>query len=419
MTGAPLSPLNASLESGKLPGATYLLSLCQAINLTAAVVSVTIAALVGGKLAPSQAWATVPYGVQFAAVAIATYPAASFMRRRGRKPGFLIGALCLMAAGCIGYDAIARASFTQLIVAHALLGVYVAFANFYRFAAVDGLAPDLRAKGLSFVVGGGVVAAITGPLMSMGLKDVAGFAAFSLCYASFVLLGLATIGLMGLWKPAGVSTATASGFSSLKAAASSGVDGVATRQAPVTVAVIASALSYLIMNMLMVQASLLMESMCVSFDSSSMAIQGHVVAMFAPSFVTGAILVRAGHRNTLMAGYVLLAASAALGAWGTGFETVVVGLILLGVGWNFGYVGGGALLASTLTDADRHRLQGINDCIIAICATIGAFAPAILQAAIGWRNTNLACLALCVVAAGMTWAGLRENRKPVREALGS
>jgi MFS family permease len=239
------------------------------------------------------------------------------------------------------------------------------------------------------------------------LRDVSGFATFSLCYASFVLLGLATIALIALWRPA-VAVATAAQPVEARSV---------TSLAPIIVAVVASALSYLIMNMLMVQASLLMESMCVSFDTSSLAIQGHVIAMFAPSFVTGTILVRAGHRNTLLAGYALLAGSAVLGIWGSGLGAVVAGLIMLGVGWNFGYVGGGALLAYTLTEHNRHRMQGINDSIIAIFATVGAFAPAPLQAWIGWQNTNLLCLALCLAAACLTWICMREPRSSVDGAL--
>jgi MFS family permease len=394
----------------KLPRGTYLLTLCQAINLTAAVVSVTIAALVGGKLAPGHAWATVPYGVQFAAVAVATYPAASFMRRHGRRKGFLLGALCLIAAGCVGYHAVAKSSFAQLIVAHGLLGVYVAFANFYRFAAVDGLAPAIRPRGVSLVVAGGIVAAVSGPLLSIGLKDVDGFLPFSLCYASFIFLGLATIAIMALWRPtAALPTVSRPPETPTT---SSGA-------APVIVAIVAGASSYLVMNMLMVQASLLMESMCVSFDASSFAIQGHVIAMFAPSFVTGIILARVGYRNTLLAGYVLLAGSAALGIWGSGFSAVVAGLLMLGVGWNFGYVGGGALLAYSLTEQNRHRMQGINDSIIAILATAGAFLPAILQNSIGWQNTNLLCLLLCLVAACLTAFYMRETRTPVAEAVRS
>ncbi|WJF90034.1 MFS transporter [Paraburkholderia bonniea] len=409
MSGVRAAPQPHLSGPGKLPGATYVLTLCQAINLTAAVVSVTIAALVGSKLAPGHAWATVPYGVQFAAVALSTYPAASFMRRYGRKKGFLLGALFLIAAGGLGYHAVVQASFTQLIVAHGLLGMYVAFANFYRFAAVDALAPEMRPKGVSLVVAGGIVAAVSGPLLSMGLKDVGDFSPFSLCYASFVLLGLATAALMMFWRPAAAAAPVARSIQTR---------AVSSRPA-IIAAIVAAALSYLIMNMLMVQASLLMDSMCVSFDTSSFAIQGHVIAMFAPSFVTGAILARIGYRNTLFAGYLLLAGSTVLGIMGFSLGAMVAGLLMLGIGWNFGYVGGGALLASVLTEDNRHRMQGINDSIIAICATAGAFLPAVLQTAIGWQNTNLLCLVLCLAAAGLTWACMREAKTPAAEVLRS
>jgi MFS family permease len=372
-------------------------------------VSVTVAASVGGMLAPGHAWATLPYGFQFAAVAAATYPAASFMRRYGRKRGFLSGAVFLIAAGCTGYYAITRSSFPLLIIAHGMLGIYVAFANFYRFAAVDALSPVLRAKGVSLVVAGGIAAAISGPLLSIGLKDVHGFATFSLCYGSFVLLGFATIALMALWRPGEAPVAAAPPVEVRTAAVI----------APLAVATVASAVSYFIMNMLMVQASLVMESMCVSFDTSSFAIQGHVIAMFAPSFVTGAIVARAGHRSTLIAGYMLMAGSTALSLLGTNLWTVAVALIMLGVGWNFGYVGGGALLARTLTDHNRHRIQGINDSVIAISATAGAFLPALLQTSIGWQNTNLLCLALCVAGASLTYICMRKAQTSLGEVLRS
>jgi MFS family permease len=185
---------------------------------------------------------------------------------------------------------------------------------------------------------------------------------------------------------------------------------------PIIAGIAASSISYLIMNMLMVQATLVMESICTSFNASTFAIQGHVIAMFAPSLVAGAILVRAGYRNTLLAGYLLIGTTALLGILGSGFEAIVIALLTLGVGWNLGYVGGGALLAHSLTEENRHRVQGINDSIIAICATIGAFLPAILQASIGWQNTNLLCLGLCAAGAVLTRTCLRDTKSAVQEA---
>jgi MFS family permease len=387
---------------GRLPGATYVLFFCQAVNLTAAVISVTIAALVGAKMAPNPALATVPYGLQFAVVAVLTYPAAGFMRRFSRKAGFLLGATLLIAAGLVGYGAVNRSSFIGLVVAHALLGAYVAFANYYRFAAVDNLPSELRSKGLSLVVAGGIVAAVTGPLVSIGLQDVAGFSPYSLCYASFIVLGLVTMGLMSVWRPgAPIIRKTRQGQYS-----------VAAFTAPLFLAVFASASGYFIMNLLMVQASLVMETMCVSFKVNTLAVQGHVIAMFAPSFVTGALISKIGFRKTLLAGFVLLIAASFLGMWNLGLAAMVVGLLLLGVGWNLSYVGGGALLAGYLTDQTRHRLQGINDSVIAICATFGAFAPSLLQTTIGWQNTNLLCLCISAVGCVLTWTILRNRLPP-------
>lgn len=384
----------------RLPVATFILFLCQAVNLTAAVISVTIAALVGAKIAPDRTWATVPYGIQFAVVAVLTYPAAALMRRFGRKKGFLLGALLLITAGCIGYDALVRSSFVELIVAHSFLGAYVAFANYYRFAAVDNLSAELRPRGISLVVAGGMVAAVTGPLVSIGLQDVGGYAPYSICYAFFIVLGVITIGLLSLWKP------TAATQAKLPAVWPIG----ANFSAPVLLAMFASASAYLIMNLLMVQASLVMESMCVPFKASTLAIQGHVLAMFAPSFITGAVISRIGFRNVLLAGFAMIAAAALLGIWNLGFAAMVGALLLLGSGWNFSYVGGGALLAKHLTDENRHRLQGINDSVIAICATFGAFAPAFLQVAIGWQNTNMLCLLICLIGCGASWITLRGGQ---------
>ncbi|MBM7125492.1 MFS transporter [Dyella flava] len=384
----------------RLPSSTYVLSVCQAMNLTAAVVSVSVAALAGERIAPSPGWATLPYGVQFAIVAILTYPGALFMRQFGRKAGFLLGATMLIAAGCVGFVSVEHASFVGLVTSHSLLGAYVAFANFYRFAAVDNLSMELRPRGVSLVVAGGVLAALIGPWLSIGLGSAEGYAPFALCYASFVGIGMVTMALITVWRPIPAIP--------VKAAS----DLMVVRQqmtAPIAIAIFASASAYMIMNLLMVQASLVMDSMHMSFDASTLAIQGHVLAMFLPSFVTGLIVVRLGFRFTLCGGFILLMAATLLALIGIGsFGNMLSGLILLGVGWNLSYIGGGALLAKYLTDQNRHRMQGINDSVIAICATVGAFSPALLQTLIGWKNTNIACFLICAIGLILAWRGTRR-----------
>jgi predicted MFS family arabinose efflux permease len=388
-------------DTARLPSSTYILCLCQALNLTAAIVSVTVAALVGEQVAPNPVWSTLPYGVQFAVVALLTYPASVFMRSFGRRVGFMLGAVMLIAAGGVGFIAVQRSSFAWLVVAHGLLGAYVAFANFYRFAAVDHLPTSLRPRGLSLVVAGGVLAAFIGPSLSIGLEGVAGYAPFALCYASFGGIGLGTMVLVWLWRPASANPTIAA------------VSSFTIEQrvlAPIAAAIFSSASAYMIMNLLMVQASLVMNSMGVDFRVGTWAIQGHVLAMFVPSFVTGMLVSRFGYRVTLCAGFVLLI-SATLIAFASlgGYLAMLSSLVLLGVGWNFSYIGGGALLTKFLTDENRHRMQGINDSIIAICATVGAFAPALLQALVGWKNTNLLCLLVCVFGLALAWHATRKT----------
>lgn len=404
----------ANREVTRLPLSTYLLSLGQAFNLTAAVLSVTISALVGQKFAPEPALATLPYGVQFAVVMFFTFPAAMLMRRWGRRLIFQFGAGLLMASGVVGYFSVAAGSFSGLVAAHALLGGYVACANFYRFAAVDNLPLDQKPRGISLVVAGGVLAAILGPLLSSLLKDVPGYAEFSLCYGAFCGLSFLTWVMLLFWKPLAIDQLAVTQISAEKSRGKVKVNRF------IVLAILASALGYLLMNLLMVQASLVMSGIC-SFDAASFAIQGHVLAMFAPSFITGALIARFGLRVVLSVGFLLLAGASAIGVAYLRYDAVFVGLVLLGLGWNLAYVGGGALLAQKTPDNQRHAWQGFNDTVIAACATLGAILPAPMLTWLGWSGTNLFSFALSAVLAIASWMAFSSfglRRTQVEEVSG-
>lgn len=396
--------------SSRLPWQTYLLTLAQAINLTAAVISVTIAALIGTKLAATAAMGTIPYGVQFAAVMAFTYPASMLMRRFGRRAIFSLGGVLLVVAGGIGYTAVSEGSFSLLNVAHGLLGVYIACANFYRFAAVDNLAPAVKARAISLVVAGGVLAAIVGPAIASSLRTVTGYADFSLCYAALSVLGAVTLLLMANWTPAAAPAATMSDAHIAPVATPARRWNIA-----ICAAIAASAGGYFMMNLLMVQASLVMKNIC-SFDASSRAIQIHVLAMFLPSFVTGPLINLVGLRQVLCLGFLMLIGAAACGMMALRYDLVLVGLILLGLGWNLVYVGGGTLLSQTVSEQSRHRWQGINDTLIAACATLGAFLPAPLLASLGWSGTNLLMLPFCVLGIILCWTALTGGRQHVESS---
>ncbi|MCO8165359.1 MFS transporter [Pseudomonas sp. 21LCFQ010] len=385
----------------RLPRTTWLYFTAQSINLTAAVMSVTMAATVGAALAPTPALSTVPYGFQFLLLMLATYPASWLMSRLGRKRSFLLGCVPLALAGISGYLAVVQQSFGLLIASHAALGIYVAFANFNRFAATDNLEPGLKPKAISLVVAGGVIAAVVGPTLTQVLREAGAYQAFSLCYAAFIGLAIfaALVTLCLPETPAPVAKPSLARASLLS-----------LPSAPIMLAMAVAALSYFIMNLLMIQASLHMQHMHEDFTAMRLAIQWHVIAMFAPSFFTGVIIERLGLRTTLCLGLLMLAGCALLNMIAHGYWAMSSALIILGLGWNLTYVGGGALLAQLLDgQAQAFKVQGQNDLLIAIFATAGAFAPALLLSSLGWQGSNLLCVVLALVLLVATVKVLKER----------
>lgn len=372
-----------------LPSGTWLLIAAQAVNLIGAVVSVTVAALVGAQLSDSPAWATLPYGCQFAAVMAATYPFASAMKKYGRRRIFFIASGFLFSAGIIGYLALIQKSFWLLVLAHCAMGIYFAAANFYRFAAVDGLQSAEKARVISWVVSGGVAAAFIGPLAATQLRSVAGFTEFSLCYAFMVLLATITMLLLKFWQAPIISSPLASSSSTRIA-----TPLPAHSNNAIWLAIFSAAGGYFIMNLLMVQASITMTDVC-STNAAAGAIQSHVLAMFAPSFFTGILVSKIGEQRVLLIGFILLLLTTILGIQNPSYINIVIALILLGVGWNFCYVGGGALLATQAVGGKHHYWQGINDTAVAACATLGAFLPAPLLYWMGASGTNYLIMPLC------------------------
>ncbi len=383
----------------RISSGTALLALGQALNLTVAVMMVTVAALAGGQLAPDAAWATVPYGVQFATVLACTYPVSALMRKWGRRPVFLGSAMLLMLAGCAGMLALQERAFAGLVLAHALVGAYVACANFFRFAAVDGLQEPARAQALSWVVAGGVLAALAGPLMANTLWQVPGFTEFAWVYGGLMGLGLAQLILMMVWQPSGRSLEAATTVQAALVVAGPGPtisDDSRRDGLRLALAITTAAGGYLVMNLLMVQTSLVLQDLC-SFEMSARAIQFHVLAMFAPSFVTGWLIGRWGLKVVISAGLLLLALAAAFGVLlSPSYDAALGGLFFLGLGWNLSYVGGSALLAQAAPERERHRWQGIHETVTAAAATAGAFLPAPLLAHAGWSGTNGLALGLCI-----------------------
>ncbi|ALO37554.1 MFS transporter [Alcaligenes faecalis] len=386
------------MTATRLPFRTYLYFLAQSINLTTAVMSVTMAALVGGSLAPEPWLSTVPYGFQFLFVMLFTLPASRLMAAIGRKKSFLLASLPLAASGVVGYWAIELKQFSWLVASHALLGIYIAFANFNRFAATDGLGSMLKPRAISLVVAGGVIAAVTGPLLIRSLKTSSFGPEFAACYAAFTLLALVSFILNLCIKEVQPAQQAARKKTNRGQAL-----GLVLHNKTLALAICIAAIGYGIMNLLMIQASMHMSHLHVHFSDISTAIQWHVLAMFAPSFFTGILIQKFGLKTIAITGILLLLVSSLVNIVGHSYTMLTLSLLILGLGWNFTYVGGSALLTESLEGNPQFlEVQGLNDLGVSICATLGAFAPAFLFSFAGWSGTNILtaiiCLALLIVA---------------------
>ena len=369
----------------QLPRYVYYLLVAQAFNLIAAVLSVTVAAIVGLKLAPTQALATVPYGLQFLAMLLTTFIFSFLMKKLGRHLVFQFGCVCLFLAGVLGYLALQQQQFYLLCLSHFSLGLFISTANFYRFAASDRLATDLIPKATAMVISGGVIAAIIAPMLAIQFQQVAGLPDFTAIYFIFSVLALLLSPILYLWNKKFQRQQIQQVL----------IEPTQRRKLPSTLiiaAVISGAFAYYIMNVMMIMSSLHLKEHH-SFHYASISIQLHVLAMFIPSFFVSRLIQRWGTHTTIYVGFALLMLSSLIPMFGQVGIYINAALIVLGVGWNFAYSGASTLLAG-LNEQQKHRVQGINETGIALFATLGAFLPAPILSSLGWINANL--LALCM-----------------------
>ncbi len=376
-----------------LPKSVYLYFVCQSINLMSAVISLAVAATVGGILATHPIYSTIPYGLQFAFLLLGTYPAAILMKKKGRNFGFTVGTIFLLLAGITGYLALSYKSFLLLIFAHGFIGLFTAFANYYRFAVTDDLPNTLKSKALSLVVAGGVIAGILGPIVTILLQDTDGFPRFSLCYGFLVVLAVANAIIIYFLPKKQTDTKEEKILIER-----SNVNRQEKLNVNFYLAVLSASIGYGLMNLLMIQSSLQMNHMAVSFNHSAIAIQWHVVAMFLPSFFTGILINKFGHHKILLIGFLLFFLSFVINIFVVEYSSIMLSLIVLGLAWNFSYVGGSSLLTIAIqNNSNKQKWQGICDTTIAVFATFGAFLPSILLSTIGWNSTNMVSMIIATI----------------------
>jgi MFS family permease len=377
----------------------FLLALCQALFMTGTSMVLTVTALAGTHIAPIKSLGTLPLSLQFIATMATTIPASLLMRRLGRRTGFLTGATVGVCGAAISVAALLNADFVLFCIGAALIGVLNGFAIYYRFAAADTADAAFRAKAISLVMAGGVIAAFSGPNLARFTIHLFPEADFAGCFAALIALHSVTILLLILIDiPAPSAAERQQGGVSL---------GQLLSRPALPVAIGAAVAGYASMNLVMTATPLAMVDHHFAFSDAAMVIQWHVFAMFAPSFVTGHLIARFGLLNVILAGAGCILICVAVNLSGTSFPHYLVALIALGLGWNFMYVGATALLTTTHAASDRAKVQGLNEFLTFGSVSVASLASGAVQQGLGWSAANLLVMPVVLAAlAAVAWLKL-------------
>ncbi|MFN6993843.1 MAG: MFS transporter [Aquincola tertiaricarbonis] len=386
-----------------------LLVAAQAVGGAAAPVIISVGGLVGQQLAAQPSLATLPVSLYTLGVALATLPAAWLMRRHGRRVAYLLGAAVGGTTGLLAAWAVMQSSFWLFCAALGLAGFYGACVQSYRFAAADAAPPAGRPLAISRVMVGGLVAAVIGPQLVIWTRDALPAAPFA---GSFVGQGaLALLALPLLWRlrapppahPADNTAGTTAGDGTAEDMAGGPARPlrVIARQPAFVVAVVAGVVSYALMSLVMTATPIAMVGCGHSVGEAALGIQWHVLAMFAPSFFTGRLMDRFGKPAVTAAGLLLIALAGLLALAGLQLLHFWGALVLLGLGWNFGFIGATAMVVDCCRPAERPKAQALNDFIVFGTVAAASFGSGHLLTTAGWTTINLLVLPLVAAAVGL------------------
>ena len=371
----------------------------QALMLSAVVLSMTLAGILGGMLSADRGLATLPIAAMVVGTALSSIPASLLMRRLGRRLGFVIGAALGTAGSTVAAFSLMTQSFQWFVVGHLLIGGYQGFANYYRFAAAEAAGPQDAGKAISRVIAGGVIAAFAGPQIAVWGRDWLPqhvFLGSYMAQALLSVLAMLVLSRLHLPKPSVVAGLPARSLREIVA------------QPSLRAAIVGAAMAYAVMIMAMTATPLAMLGCGFSTADVKPVIQWHVFGMFAPSFFTGHLVARFGAPRVMQMGFVLLIGHVAIAASGQAHLHFLSALVLLGVGWNFAFVGGTALLTQSYRPSEQTKVQALNEGIVFSLVALGSLGAGWLYDRFGWVTLNLAVLPLLLLALVWTMAAARR-----------
>jgi MFS family permease len=368
----------------------------------------TIAGLAGQSLASNACWATLPISAMVIGSMLTATPLSSFMARYGRRAGFYVGTLGGAMGAAVGALALYTSNFWLFVFGGLLSGIYMSAQGFYRFAAADMASDDYRPKAISYVMAGGLLSAIVGPqIVKLTAQSmVVPFLGSYLAVIGLNLAGVLLFAFLNIPKLPKSATDAPVGRSRMEL----------LKTPNVAVAVVVATVSYALMNLVMTSSPLAVVGCGFQTNDAANVVTAHVLAMYAPSFFTGHVIVRFGAARVMGLGLTILAAAGAVAISGVELTQFFAALILLGVGWNFGFIGATTLLTTSIAPEERGRMQGLNDLIVFGGVTVASLSSGGLMncsgssAQAGWAAVNMAMLPFLVLAGGaLVWLALRPK----------
>ena len=380
------------------------LTMAQTLGASSGPIVISLGGLVGMQLSSNPALVTLPVSVYSLGLALGTLPAAAIMRRRGRRAGYLIGATIGVVAGLVAALGIYLASFWIFSLGTFLAGFHASYVQSYRFAATDGLSGDGKGKAISAVMLGGLAAAILGPQLVIWTRDSVPGVPFAGSFVSQAVLALLSIPVLLMLRTAAVTSSEDNkGGRPLS---------VILRSPRYLLAVAAGVVSYGLMTFVMTAAPVAMVHTGHSVDHAALGIQWHVLAMFAPSFFTGKLMARFGKEKVTAVGMALIAISAVVALTSLDVGHFWAALTLLGIGWNFGFLGATAMVTDCHTPEERAKVQGANDFIVFGTVAIASFSSGALLNASGWATLNWIVLpTTAFILVPLVWSIRQTNER--------
>lgn len=387
-----------------------LLAIGVSLMMSATSLIVTTAALVGFALATDKSLSTLPLAAQFIGTMFASIPASMLMQRLGRKTTFMLSTLFGISGGALGYLSIVNHQFWLFVLATLLVGIFQGFGNYMRYAAAESVDVSFKSKAISFVMLGGVLAAVIGPNLAKYSREWIQSAEFAGSYASVIglyMLMFLVLSFLRFDEKVGLSSKekdsqqkTDTGRPLLEI----------IKQPQYIVAVLSGMLGYGVMSFVMTATPLAMNQNAFLFNDTALVIQWHVVAMFAPSFISGNLITRFGLIKVMVSGVMFGLLCIAINLLGTSLWHFMTALIFLGISWNFLFVGATTMVTNTYQAKEKNKSQAFNDFAVFSTVTLASLSAGALQNSFGWQVVNMGALPLLlVILLALIWLSTKNQ----------